>query len=571
MQRALDAYASKRGFARFLDIPADKLDINAADLSIGHQLHHYVLHPLEYAKNYIEKARDSRLAGEMAAMMSQGREGRRKLERKVRRFLQTMVAVWDEEWMPALMEAQAIARDEHREAEGIGPTLNRLAAEGRLRVPSSFYVYELGRAIAHKDFKPDTAPTAAPWPATKLKDGHAELRPTTAAKDGDWLTWQAHALADALGKMNARLESLGQRTRDIYYIMLAKWVQHRASGREGNPWAAVDEVLELLGYSKKMDTDNRRYGYADRDRWEVRQAIEALGSVWVNMRLKMARNRRQVQVPYRGHFLMLGDRRGQPELGTEARGATVDAFTHIEFDVPALASQGIGPQAAPYLYLHIKALQYDAKHGLEKGIAYWIAEMARINVTDTVRTTPAVLLEQGGKVELDARKPSIVRERLHTALDRLAADGVTDDWKYAAPEWDAQLDAAHDAGKRPRGWANQWLQQSIDIMLPPEFGYQSILTHRQERKHARLKKRSATPKPPPAEAFTLGNADASTLSTQVADAIERRGISKAEAADAIGISRPTLNALLEGRPTRENIRQRASAWAHAVNEGRNDA
>ena len=86
----------------------------------------------------MERMPDTDAAKEMAAMMSEGREARRKLERQLRRFLQATVAVWEDEWLPALLDAQAIARDEHREDEAIGPTFNRLAADGRLRLPSSF-------------------------------------------------------------------------------------------------------------------------------------------------------------------------------------------------------------------------------------------------------------------------------------------------------------------------------------------------------------------------------------------------------------------------------------------------
>jgi hypothetical protein len=68
------------------------------------------------------------------------------------------------------------------------------------------------------------------------------------------------------------------------------------------------------------------------------------------------------------------------------------------------------------------------------------------------------------------------------------------------------------------------------------------------------------PAPLSAEAFTLG--DAAMLARQLAAAIQQQGFSKADAAAIIGISRETLNAVLKGKPTRPDSRQRASAWLH---------
>lgn len=574
MRELLDSYANGKGYARFVDMPADVLDVNDADRKIGDKLHYFVLYPLAYAKGYVEKRPDTDAARNMALTMAAGREARRKMERQLRRFLQAALGVWEDEWMPALLEAQAIARDEHREDEAIGPTFDRLAADGRLRLPSSWHIHELGRAIQNKDFA--ITPTTGPWPATRLKAGHAELRPADAAED-EWTKWQPSALGTALQKMEQRLASFGPGTRDVYTIMLGKWVEHKTRNLPGNPWIGIDEILELRNKAKKLDTSGARYGFADRDRWEVREAIEALANIHVSLKIPQAGKHNKV-IPYRGHFVMLGDRRGQPGLGGEASSGSVAAFTHIEFTLPALARQGIEPHAAPYLYLHIQALQYTGKQALEKAVAYYLAELSRINASrlnasGAVRVKVATLLDEAGMTDLDPRKAAPIRDRLHTALNTLADDGLIVEWKYADAAWEQALRQAQDAGKRPRGWANEWLEQIIEFTLPQEPSYRSIAAHRQERRQALLQNRTRKPHPtpPPAEAFTLvDNADTGTLAAQVAATIHQQGLSKADAATAIGITRPTLNALLDGKPTRANVRQRAGAWLHTT-KGHPDA
>lgn len=560
MRAALDAYAQRvHGVERFLDVPAHLLDVNEADKSIGGRLQEWITFPSGYAESRVAMAEAGRYAvgspawefsRELAAALKGKKADKLRMERKLRKFLGEIYAVWSYEWLPALIEANAAARAGEADGEPISGVLNRLAENGRLQAPSSFAVYELGRAVALKDFRESES---TPFPAVTLKNGHAELRPSSAGAD-EHLEWAPDALRVALDTMGKRLETLGHRARDVYYVMLARWLQHRASGQDGNPWIGVSEILEALGFAPSAQHTKT---FTERDVWEVRQAIESLGSLWVNLRVNAKKKRQAVQVPYRGHFLMLGDRRGQGRLDKPG----LSEFDEIEFAVPALMAQGLNSAVVPYLQLHIKALQYRENQAFEKSTAYFLAEMARVNAkggSDRLRFTPERLLQEAGMFDLDAREASRTRKRVHSGLNRLVDDGVLEDWRYSDADWDDSLQRAMDAGKRPRGWVEEWLKKSIEMILPQGFTYVTLAA-----KRARHAEKVAIPAPP--TLFELEPPGAGRdLARRVLAAIARSGLSKKDAAEAMQISRPTLDTLLKGGQVRETIKQRASGWAASV-------
>lgn len=559
MRAALDAYAQHvYGVERFLDVPAHLLDVNAADASIGGRLQEWITFPSSYAESRVAMAEAGRyepgtpaweFSRELAVALAGPKSERLRMERKLRKFLQEIYAVWNLEWLPALLEANAAARSESSCEGPISGVLNRLAEDGRLQVPSSFAAYELGRAIALKDFRESES---TPFPAVTLKNGHAELRPASAAKD-EHLEWGADALRGALDSMNKRLDTLGQRARDVYYFMLHRWLLHCARGRSGNPWVSVTEILEALGFATRA---HHTKSFSERDVWGVRQAIESLGSLWVNLRVSAKKKGGVVQVPYRGHFLMLGDRRGQERLGQRG----LSGFDAIEFTVPALMAQGLNSTVIPYLQLHIKALQYKESQAFEKSTAYFLAESARVNArhgAGRVRVTVEHLLKESGLVDLDAREASKVRKRVHSGFSRLVADGVIEDWRYADAGWDDSLQKALDSGKRPRGWTSEWLGKSVELFLSEGFSYPTLATNRARQEKAAI--------PAPPAVFELESPGAGQdLVRRVLAAIARSGLSKKAVAEAMQVSRPTLDALLKGDEVRPAIKQRAAGWAASV-------
>lgn len=534
----LDGLASKyHGCASIMDVPAGALDINAYDREMTYTLKGYILAPLHWATEYAEKNPD---AVEVAAALHGPQHAQRKLARTVRRYIKTMLSVWKRDVLPWLMSAREAAQEERQDKAA--PTVRQLAEDGRLRINSSWSSYQLGSVIANKAFQQSDD---VPWPTAILDAGRAELIPTEAKET--WLGWPQDNLTAAIANMNRRLDTFSQRTRDIYQLMQHRWLQHRSQGKAGNPWIGVDEILDALGYQKKLDDDAKqsRWGFAQEERRKVREAIENLAHIDVHWEFDIYKNGRKTKQPYSGRYLMLGDRRGQAELG----GAEV-AFTHIEFDLPALVSHA-SMQDVPYLYINIKALQYTEKKAAEKNLANYVAQLARMNPRPVQRIKVDRLLGEVFGADLKKPQAAKIRHRLERALQTIADDGILTDWKYANSDWDVATRQAWEAGKKPRGWLEEWLQQVIEMHIPDN--YQTIRANR-EKLH------KAAPAAPPADTFALSNDD--TLVADIRKAVQ--GITKGAAAAGMGISRPTLNALLEGKAVQESVRQKASAWLNRL-------
>ena len=363
------------------------------------------------------------------------------------------------------------------------------------------------------------------WPMFNLTNrkgtvkGSAFMRPTdvdpTILYGPELKKWQARMLEYAR-------KHLDDMAADVYDAIMAEWMD-RAQYAEQMVTITLDRIMEYRALKPKTDEKGYRRGHQQKHKEAIARRVMALAGVFVKFdevevtEVDSKGKKRRVKWSGRGPLMQIDV---EYTKKTEDGKQEVMGY-HCRPGLPvAMGLFGPGRTTARLAKITLEMDPYRERY--EKRLLRYFAYLWRVRQTNGDYNVPvkvATILEEIG-LEVEKKNPARTKERLETALDRLKERGAITGWEYEGQADESIVGA--------RGWADKWLEWRVSVE-PPAF----IMDHYREKINNPEPKRPALP--------------AGELREAIREARKERGLTIAQAAEEIGISKSMLSMIENGR------------------------
>jgi DNA-binding XRE family transcriptional regulator len=262
-------------------------------------------------------------------------------------------------------------------------------------------------------------------------------------------------------KMFRECAKLSDFDADVLDLLSNVWIS-RVKTLDNLVMADVDELLSLRGLKPKRGEGGRVSGYRPVQRAALIEAIERIGSLWIefsrleifNARTNGKRTKQCITAQSRA--FMITDRFTRECI--DGRLETVK----IVFRPGGIFSQFLLGPGRQIALLAKQAIAYDPyRRKWEKRLARYLSWQWRNRASSGTYMNPFRVCTLLRSTEIDATRksrPHRVRWRLEKALDTLQDDHVIKGWQYEG--WDEPV-------TNRSGWFEVWLNAKV-MIEPPE-------------------------------------------------------------------------------------------------------
>ncbi len=419
---------------------------------------------------------------------------------------------------------------------------------------SSAAVYQAVRdLISRAAFGADAA---IPWPT-------APVRTRDTAGEVSMVPAQFEAgqgfgvLAEQMWKQSRALSDLDA---DVLDALLHCWMAG-AQADDEDVVVAVDEILRLRGLEPKRNSRGYGAGYHPKQRRQVVESLLRLETLWLDL-VETSTRKGEPPRAIRSRALVMTDQMGR--LGQDG---TLDV-ERVIFRPGRMFGRLLSGPGRRVAKLPRKALEYDPyRFAVEKRLVRYLSWQWRIRAYEGTYLQPyrvETLLNAIG-LEVDARRPSKLRERFEAALDRLHSDRVLAQWQY--DDW-------REPSTLRRGWWRAWLDARVVLEPPFEIveSYRRLTTKPRSMPRSRSKTPSRSKigaRPAGSQggrgdgqgmSGRAGSVEAVPLAQQLIQRRKELGWSQLQVAERLGISRSYVSALEAGRRPSVEVQRRLEDW-----------
>src|SRR5699024_4011295 len=239
----------------------------------------------------------------------------------------------------------------------------------------------------------------------------------------------------------------------------------------------LDSILQQRGLQPKLNGNGRRGGYERKQRRQIKDALYVLEHVYVNIKnvtIYVQGSPKAIDV--KGYLLQ------QMKKDTEK----LDVHTHFQFRLHAVFQHFLMGSLRQTKLFSKQVIAYDPyRKKWEKRLGRYLSWRWRTQARKGNYIQPHKVRTLLGKINMQENysAPSRLRDRLETALDVLAEDGVIQSWQYES--WD-------EAIALQKGWFEKWNNATLVIIPPIEvINYYQPLT-RKDRSPLKKRQRIST-------------------------------------------------------------------------------
>ena len=396
-------------------------------------------------------------------------------------------------------------------------------ANGVLPIPAHAPAFQIQRALAMGDKWQTDMEAGKMWPSFDLTNSKGTVKGTAFMQPAD--VEPSILYGPELAKWQAKMleyahNHLDDMTADIYDAIMVEWMD-RAKYPEQMVMITLDQIMEYRALKPMMDKEGRRKGHRREDKEKIDQRVMAMTRVFikfdeVTVTEEKDGKRRQKKIQAEGPLLQVDVKYSEKQDDGKAE---VLGY-HCRPGLPiAMGLYGPGRVTARMARMALEMDPYRERYEkrLLRYLAYlWRTRQAKGDYNQGIKVS--TILEAIG-LEVEKKNPARTKERLEAALDRLKERGAIADWEY---------EGGDEAIVGTRGWAGKWLDWRVAVE-PPAF----IMDHYRAKINNPEPKRPALP--------------AGELREAIREARKERGLTIAQAAEEIGISKSMLSMIENGR------------------------
>src|SRR5699024_5455620 len=261
---------------------------------------------------------------------------------------------------------------------------------------------------------------------------------------------------------------------DVLDILVCQYVNEPDLLEKGTS-IYLDSILQQRGLQPKLNGNGRRGGYERKQRRQIKDALYVLEHVYLNIKnVTVYVEGSPKTIDVKGHLLQ------QMKRDTEK----LDVHTHFQFRLHAVFQLFLMGSPRQTKLFSKQVIAYDPyrKKG-EKRLGRYLSWRWRTQARKGNYIQPHKVGTLLAKINMQENysAPSRLRDRLETALDVLAEDGVIQSWQYES--WDETI-------ALKKGWFEKWKNATLVIFPPIEIiNYYQRLTRKDSpplKKHQRI-------------------------------------------------------------------------------------
>lgn len=394
---------------------------------------------------------------------------------------------------------------------------------GVLPIPAHAPAFQIQRALAMGEQWQTDMEVGKMWPSFDLTNSKGTVKGTAFMQPSD--VEPSILYGSELAKWQAKMleyahNHLDDMTADIYDAIMVEWME-RAKYPEQMVMITLDQIMEYRALKPKTDEKGRRRGHRREDKEKIDRRVMAMTQVFikfdeVTVTEEKDGKRRQKKIQAEGPLLQVDVKYSEKRDDGKAE---VLGY-HCRPGLPiAMGLYGPGRVTARMARMALEMDPYREKYEkrLLRYFAYlWRTRQAKGDYNQGVKVS--TMLEVIG-LEVEKKNPARTKERLEAALDRLKERGGIADWEY---------EGGDETIVGTRGWAGKWLDWRVAVE-PPAF----IMDHYRAKINNPEPKRPALPE--------------GDLRKAIRETRKERGLTIAQAAEEIGISKSMLSMIENGR------------------------